>query len=93
MEDARDLTHAAARPAIERLLVTVDQLEDFRRQAGTAERAIRASLLHGTADCRELYVSSAMARGFEQAAHTFARCAVIVRDYVLNTTSGMTNAS
>ena len=36
---------------------------------------------------RELYVASAMARGFEQAAHTIARCAVIVRDYVLNTSS------
>jgi hypothetical protein len=34
-----------------------------------------------------------MARGLEQAAHTLARCGVIVRDYVLNTTSGMNNVS
>jgi hypothetical protein len=32
-----------------------------------------------------------MARGLEQAAHTLARCGLIVRDYVLNTTSGVTN--
>ena len=93
VEDARDLAHAPTRPAIERFLVTVDRLAGFRHQAGLAERAIRASLLGGTADCHELFVSSAMARGLEHAAHTFARCAVIVRDYVLNTTSGITNIS
>ena len=88
LEDARDLAHPPGRQAIERFLVTVDQLAGFRQQAGVAERAVRAAVLHGSADCRELYVSSAMARGLEQAAHTLARCGVIVRDYVLNTTSG-----
>jgi glycosyltransferase involved in cell wall biosynthesis len=77
--------------AIEQVLVTVEQLAGYRQQASIAERAIRASVLGGTADCRELYVSTAMARGLEQAAHTLARCGLIVRDYVLNTTSAVTN--
>jgi len=93
LEDARDLSHAPARAELERFLVAVDQLAGFRQQAGIAERAIRERLMHGTADCRELYASSTMARGLEQAAHALARCGVIVRDYVLNTTSGMTNFS
>jgi hypothetical protein len=91
IEDARDLSHALGRPAIEQVLITVEQLAGHRQQASIAERAIRASVLGGTADCRELYVSTAMARGLEQAAHTLARCGLIVRDYVLNTTSGVTN--
>jgi len=91
IEDARDLSHGLGRPAIEQVLITVEQLAGYRQQASVAERAIRASVLGGTADCRELYVSTAMARGLEQAAHTLARCGLIVRDYVLNTTSGVTN--
>ena len=93
LEDARDLAHPPGRQATERFLVTVDQLAGFREQAGVAERALRAALVRGNIDCRELYVSSAMSRGLEQAAHTLARCGVIVRDYVLNTTSGINNIS
>ena len=88
LEDARDLSHTANRVEIEKFLVAVDQLAELRHQVGSAERIVRERLIRSAPDFRELHVASAIAQGFDQAAHTLARCSLIVRDYVLNTTSG-----
>jgi uncharacterized protein Yka (UPF0111/DUF47 family) len=90
LEDVRDLPHAPARAEIERFLVTLDQLVELEHQGGTAERTIRERLMHNTSDFRELYVVSTMAHGLEQAVGRLAQCGLIVRDYVLDATSGTT---
>jgi hypothetical protein len=68
--------------------VTVDQLAELRHQVGSAERVVRERLIREAADFRELHVAATIAQGFDQAAHTLARCALIVRDYVLHTAPG-----
>jgi uncharacterized protein Yka (UPF0111/DUF47 family) len=88
LEDARDLSHTANRVEIERFLVTVDQLAELRHQVAGAERIVRERLIRSAPDFRELHVASAIAQGFDEAAHTLARCGLIVRDYVLNATTG-----
>jgi uncharacterized protein Yka (UPF0111/DUF47 family) len=84
LQAAHDLAQTAARPAIERFLVSVDQIAGLRQRADIAERAIRKTLVVGPAACCELYVSSALAREFEQTAQRLGRCAVMVRDHVRN---------
>jgi hypothetical protein len=91
VEDARDLAHAHARPSIERFLVMVDQLDGIRRQAVVAERAVRTSLFSSHGRVPRAVRRVRHGTRLEQAAHSLARCAVIVRDYVLNTSS-MTRA-
>jgi hypothetical protein len=88
IEDARDIHRAATRSDLERLLVAVDRLTDLEHQSGAAERVIEATLMHDSNDFREVHVVSAMARSFQQAVQSLARCSTIVRDYVLSTTGG-----
>src|SRR5262249_57735386 len=88
VEEARDLSHTASRIEIEKFLVTVDQLAELRHQVGSAERVVRERLIREAADFRELHVAATIAQGFDQAAHTLARCALILRDYVLHTAPG-----
>src|SRR5580765_134133 len=88
LEEARDLSHTATRVEIEKFLMTVDQLAELQHQVASAERIVRERLIRDAPDFRELHVASAIAQGLDQAAHTLARCGLIIRDYVLHTTPG-----
>jgi uncharacterized protein Yka (UPF0111/DUF47 family) len=84
LECARELPREPARADVEDVLVAVDHLLELEHESDGEERAVKARLLEGSKDFRELYVLSAIARAFEQSADALARCSLIVRDYVLN---------
>ena len=85
---SRSLSHRKPGQRSKNSSTAVDQLAELRHQVASAERIVRERLIRNAADFRELHVASAIAQGFDQAAHTLARCGLIVRDYVLNTTPG-----
>jgi hypothetical protein len=68
---------------VEDLLVAVDAVIAFEHQSDERERTVKAHLLGVTHDFRELHVLSEVAGCLGDAADGLARCALIVRDYVL----------
>jgi uncharacterized protein Yka (UPF0111/DUF47 family) len=84
LEEARDLSATSPFAEIDKFLVEIDQLAEFARQAGQAQRAVTERLLRGAADFHDVYVVEKVARGLERATALVARCGVIVRDHVLN---------
>jgi hypothetical protein len=88
IEDARDIRRTPTRSDLERFLVAVDRLTDLEHQGNAAERAIEGTLMHGSGDFRQVHALSGVARSFQQAIGSLARCSDIIRDYVLSTTAG-----
>jgi len=89
LEDARDLSRGAARPDLERFLVTVDRLVDLEDSSDEAERAIRERVLRGpSTDFREVYVLSELTRGLDRATDSVVQSGLLVRDYVLSIAPG-----
>ena len=87
LECARELPREAARSDVQEVLVAIDRLVELEHEVDTAERAVKARLIEASHDFRELYVLSAVARGFEEASDALARCSYRVRDYVLSSVS------
>jgi uncharacterized protein Yka (UPF0111/DUF47 family) len=83
LECARELPREPARSDVQEALVAIDRLVELGHELDTAERVARACLIEAADDFRELYVLSAIARGFEEASDALARCSHMVRDYVL----------
>jgi uncharacterized protein Yka (UPF0111/DUF47 family) len=89
LEDARDLSRAAARPDLERFLVTVDRLVTLEDSCDEAEHAIRERVLRGpSSDFREVYVLSELTRRLDRATDTVVQSGLLVRDYVLSIAPG-----
>jgi len=89
LEDARDLSRGAARPDLERFLVTVDRLVTLEDSCEEAERAIRERVLRGpSSDFREVYVLSELTRRLDRATDSVVQSALLVRDYVLSIAPG-----
>jgi uncharacterized protein Yka (UPF0111/DUF47 family) len=89
LEDARDLSRGAARPDLERFLVTVDRLVNLEDSCDEAERAIRERVLRGpSTDFREVYVLSELTRGLDRATDSVVQSGLLVRDYVLSIAPG-----
>jgi hypothetical protein len=90
LEDARDIRRAPTptRGDLERFLATVDRLADLEHRSNAIARLIEATLMQSGADMQPLHVLPEVARAFQQAIESLARCSLIVRDYVFSTTSG-----
>jgi uncharacterized protein Yka (UPF0111/DUF47 family) len=89
LEDARDLSRGAARPDLERFLVTVDRLVTLEDSCDEAERAIRERVLRGpSSDFREVYVLSELTRRLDLATDWVVQSGLLVRDYVLSIAPG-----
>jgi len=89
LEDARDLSRIAARPDLERFLVTVDRLATLEESCDEAERAIRERVLRAPlSDFREAYVLSELARRLDGATDAVVQSGLLVRDYVLRIAPG-----
>lgn len=89
LEAARDLSRGAARPDLERFLVTVDRLVTLEDSCDAAERAIRERVLRGpSSDFREVYVLSELARRLDLATDSVVQSGLLVRDYVLSIAPG-----
>ncbi len=83
LEDFRDLSSTSSDPDVDRLLGDVEQLISLHRQAIEKRRALTERLLQGPSDFHDVHVVVDVARGFEQAATSLARCAGLVRGQVL----------
>jgi uncharacterized protein Yka (UPF0111/DUF47 family) len=89
LEDARDLSRIAARPDLERFLVTVDRLATLEESCDEAERAIRERVLRAPmSDFREVYVLFELARRLDGATDAVVQSGLLVRDYVLRIAPG-----
>jgi len=89
LEDARDLSRGAARPDLERFLVTVDRLVTLEDSCDEAERAIRERVLRGpSSDFREVYVLAELTRRLDLATDSVVQSGLLVRDYVLSIAPG-----
>lgn len=75
---------AGARAEIEEFLIAVDAVMAFEHASDERERAVAATLVDACQEFRELHVLSEVAKNFESAADALGRCAIILRDYVLN---------
>jgi uncharacterized protein Yka (UPF0111/DUF47 family) len=85
LECARDAHHLGNVEDVEAFLVALDKVILFEHQSDEVERRVKAALIDVAQDFRELYVLSKIASCFEDAADTLARCALMLRDYVLDT--------
>jgi uncharacterized protein Yka (UPF0111/DUF47 family) len=85
VECARDAHHLGTPEAVDEFLIAVDTLIAFEHESDERERRIKAALIEAARDFRELHVLSQIAGCFEDAADTLARCALMLRDYVLET--------
>jgi uncharacterized protein Yka (UPF0111/DUF47 family) len=85
LECARDIHHLGTRDSVDAFLVAVDGVVAFEHQSDERERTATAALLAAAGDFRELHVLSEMTRCLGDAADALARCALILRDYVLET--------
>ena len=85
LECARDAHHLGTREDIEEFLVAVDGVIAFEHQSDDRERIVKATLVDAARDFRELHVLSEIAGCLGDAADALARCALILRDYVLET--------
>jgi uncharacterized protein Yka (UPF0111/DUF47 family) len=85
VECARDAHHLGTPEDVDQFLVAVDTVIGFEHESDERERRARATLVEVAHDFRELYVLLAIAECFEDAADTLARCALMLRDYVLDT--------
>jgi hypothetical protein len=85
LECARDSHRLGTPDVVKEFLAAVDELIAFEHQADDRERQAEAALVGAARDFRELHVLSGIAHAFEDAADTLARCALILRDYVLDT--------
>jgi uncharacterized protein Yka (UPF0111/DUF47 family) len=83
LESARDAHRLGTRDDVEDLLIAVDAVIAFEHESDERERTVKAQLLDATHDFRELHVLSEVAGCLGDAADGLARCALIVRDYVL----------
>ena len=89
LEDARDLTRGAARPDLERFLVTVDRLVTLEDSCDEAERAVRERVLRApSSDFREVYVLSELTQRLDRATDSVVQSGLLVRDYVLSIAPG-----
>ena len=80
-QDAR----LGGRAELEEFLVAVDAVMAFEHASDDLERAVKAVLIETCQDLRALYVLSEIAGCFESAADTLARCAIRLREDILNT--------
>ena len=85
VECARDAHHLGAPEDIDEFLIAVDTVIAFEHESDEREREVKAALIEVAHDFRELHVLSEIAGCFEDAADTLARCALMLRDYVLDT--------
>ena len=92
LEDARDIRRSPAptRSHLERFLITVDGLADLEDRSAATACLLEATLMQSGADVQQLHVPTEIARAFQQAIESLARCSLVVRDYVFSTTSGGT---
>lgn len=84
VEHAKYLPRQRSANEIDEFLESVDRVLAFERATDAAERAARVTMLGACRDFRELYVLTAAARGFEQAADALAHCALTARDYAVS---------
>jgi uncharacterized protein Yka (UPF0111/DUF47 family) len=84
LEWARDAHHFGAPEDVEEFLVAVDAVIAFEHESDEREREVKAALIEVARDFRELHILSEIAGSFENAADTLARCALILRDHVLD---------
>jgi uncharacterized protein Yka (UPF0111/DUF47 family) len=84
-QDAHDL---GGRNDLEEFLVAVDAVIAFEHASDDRERTVKALLVETCHDFRELYVLSEIAGRLEGAADALARCAISLREYILNRSKG-----
>jgi uncharacterized protein Yka (UPF0111/DUF47 family) len=80
-----DAHRSGGRAELEEFLVAVDAVIAFEHASDDRERAVKARLIETCQDLRALHVLSEIAGCVETAADTLARCAMTLREYVLNT--------
>jgi uncharacterized protein Yka (UPF0111/DUF47 family) len=85
LECALEAQRSSGRDDVEEFLVAVDAVIAFEHTSDDRERAVQAVLVETCTDFRELHVLSALAGGLGDAADALARCALILRDYILET--------
>ena len=85
LECAAEVIRLGSREGVEEFLVAVDAVIAFEHTSDDRERAVQTVLVETCGDFRELHVLSGLAGHLGDAADTLTRCALIVRDYVLET--------
>ena len=79
-----DAHRLGGRNELEEFLVAVDAVIAFEHTCDDRERTVKATLIETCHDFRELYVLSEIAERLENAADALMRCAIALREYILN---------
>ena len=85
LECAAEVHRLGSRESVEEFLVAVDAVIAFEHTSDDRERAVQAALVETCEDFRELHVLAGLAGHLGDAADTLTRCALILRDYILET--------
>ena len=85
LECAAEVHRLGSREGVEEFLVAVDAVIAFEHTSDDRERAVQAVLVETCGDFRELHVLSGLAGHLGDAADMLTRCALMLRDYVLET--------
>ena len=83
LECAEEARRSGNRDDVEQFLVAVDAVIAFEHTSDDRERAVRAVLIETCSDFRELHVLSGIVGCLGDAADALTRCALILRDFVL----------
>ena len=85
LECAQEAHRSGGRDEVEEFLVAVDAVIVSEHTSDDRERAVQAVLVETCGDFRELHVLSELAGRLGDAADALTRCALILRDYILET--------
>jgi uncharacterized protein Yka (UPF0111/DUF47 family) len=88
IECARDTDVLATYEETEEFLVAIDAVIAFEHASDERERIVKAMLVEVAQDFRALHVLSEIAACLGDAADALARCALILRDYILEAPGG-----
>jgi uncharacterized protein Yka (UPF0111/DUF47 family) len=84
LEVARDIRRSGTRDDVQQFLVAVDRVVILEHESDETERRAKAVMLKAADDFRALHVLSQIARGLEESVDGLARCALMLRDYVMS---------
>ena len=84
IETAHQLEESNVREDRQEFLEAVDDVITIEHQTDEEERRLLKLLLQENSDSRQIHLLSRLGQSFEEGADSLARCALIMKDYVLN---------
>jgi hypothetical protein len=84
LEMARDIRRSGTRDDLQEFLVAVDRVITLEHESDEMERRAKVVMLKAADNFRALHLLAQIARGLEESVDAVARCALMLRDYIMS---------